>query len=70
MVEGGGALELTHLGSSLHSFHRNIHFVVICGGLLSWVGIVVVCWWGVIRVRLRDVLVVALVACRGFSVMV
>ena len=26
--------------------------------------------WGVVRVRLRDVLVVALVACRGFTVMV
>ena len=31
-------------------------------------GVVVICWWGVVRVRLRDALVVALVARRGFSV--
>ena len=63
--------------SSLTWARRRIHFVVVrggslCpraltvrGGSLSWVGIVVVCWWGVIRVRLRDALVVALVTHRG-----
>ena len=68
--------------SSLTWARRRIHFVVVrggslCpralvvrGGSLSWVGIVVVCWWGVIRVRLRDALVVALVARRGLSVVV
>ena len=56
--------------SSLTWACRRIHFIVVRGGLLSWVGIVVVCWWGIIHMRLRDALVVALVTCRGFSVMV
>ena len=78
MVEGGRALELTHLGSSSHSIRRRLWKVAVSEGarrpwgivvIRGW-GVVVVCWWGVVRVRLRDALVVALVARRGFRVMV
>ena len=78
VVEGGRALELTHLGSSSHSIRRRPWKVAVSEGarrpwgivvIRGW-GVVVVCWWGVVRVRLGDALVVALVARRGFRVMV
>ena len=76
MVEGGGALELTHLGSLSHSFCCRPWGVVVSEGAhRSW-GIVVMgghrcCLLvGHHLCVLRDVLVVALIACRGLRVII